>query len=142
MSKSSKATVMAHPSTGAIITPRKNNPEYGVIRVDQETVSMENGFLNKSNRTAWIGGKVSDLESLNLKEGSALPGKIVRRESHTPFYEGQSPKINPSTNEVIEKNGQPVYFQDTYTEDLGSPSYAFTEAEALVEVTAEAGQTL
>lgn len=144
MSKSTKVTVVAHPETGAVITPRKNNPEYGVIRLDQESVSMENGYLNKSNRTAWLGGKIEDLQSLNLKAGSTLPGKIVRKESHTPFYEGQSPKINPQTSEVVLKDGKEVYMQDMYTDDLDASSYSFIgeEVEALVEAEVAEGQAI
>lgn len=107
--------VVKHPETGNVITVNVNKPEYGTIRLDQKTVSMENGFLNKTNRTVFIGGTVEDLTSMNYKDQQVIAGKIIRKESFTPFFEGQSPKINPSTQEIITKDDKPVYMQDSYT---------------------------
>jgi len=109
--------VVAHPETGAIITVSKNNSQYGTIRLDSENVSLEGKFMNKSKRTAFIRGKVEDLQSLGYKAGQTLGGKIVKKESFSPFYEGQSPKVNPSNGEIILTNGEETFLDYTYTAD-------------------------
>lgn len=134
-----KVTVVAHPETGNIITQSKNL-EYGTIRVDAKTVSFENGFLNTSNRVAFIRGKMTDLQSLGLKAGDTLPGIIQKQEQFEPFYEGQSPKINPSTGEVILKEGREIFLQYVYTSDVNAPTNVFF-VEAQKE-TIKSGQDL
>lgn len=113
--------VVAHPETGAIITPSTKNLEWGTFRVDSENISMENGILNLSKRSAFIRGKIEQLNQLGLKAGQSLPGKIVKRESFEPFYEGQPAKINPTTNEVVLTNGRPTYIEFVYSANAESP---------------------
>lgn len=113
--------VVAHPETGAIITASTKNPEWGTFRVDSENVSMENNFFNVSKRSAFIRGKIADLNSLGLKAGQSLPGKIVKRESFEPFYEGQQAKINPSNGETVLTNGRPTYIEFVYSANAEAP---------------------
>ena len=113
--------VVAHPETGAIITASTKNPEWGTFRVDSENVSMENGILNLSKRSAFIRGKIEQLNQLGLKAGQSLPGKIVKRESFAPFYEGQNPKINPSNGETVLTNGRPSYIEFVYSANPDAP---------------------
>lgn len=124
MSTVNVVRVKAHPTTGAIITQSKN-PEWGTIRVDSMTKSFENGILNVSNRTAFIRGKIKDLEALGLKAEEVMAGKIIKQESFTPFYEGQKPKINPSTAEVVLKDGRNVFLNYVYTSDVNAPTDVF-----------------
>jgi len=128
---SNSVKVKAHPITGNVITPSKN-PEWGTIRVDASTQSMENGILNVSNRTAFIRGKIKDLESLNLKAEQVLSGKIVKQESFTPFYEGQNPKINPTTGEVVLKDGKKLFLNYVYTSDLNASTDVFIQEQVTV----------
>jgi len=132
--------VIAHPETGAVITVSKNNSQYGTIRLDSENVSLEGGFMNKSKRTAFIRGKVSDLQSLGYKAGQTLGGKIMKKESFSPFYEGQRPKINPSNGEIILTNGEETFLDYTYTSDanaadvwVGSTNKVEEVVNALIE---------
>ncbi len=118
MKKSVKVAI--HPETKAVITKNENKPEYGTIRLDMDVISMENGFLNKSKRSAFLAGKLADLQALELSEGQEFPGQIVRTESFAPQFEGQAPKINPTTQDAVLIDGKNVYFQDTYTEDLSA----------------------
>jgi len=127
----SSVKVKAHPVTGNVITPSKN-PEWGTIRVDSSTQSMENGILNVSNRTAFIRGKLVQLEALGLKAEQILPGKIVKQESFTPFYEGQQPKINPTTNAVVLKDGKPLFLNYVYTSDLNAATDVFIAEQVTV----------
>ena len=120
-----QVTVATHPATGLVITQSENNPEYGTIRLDAVTTSMEGGFLNTRRRSAFIRGKMKDLEALKLKAGQILPGIIQRQESFQPFYPGQKPKMNPETGEIILQDGKEVYFQDIYTQDVNAPLNVF-----------------
>lgn len=112
---SKKPIVKAHPETGAIVTyfQSAKGETFGKIRLDQRAPVISNGYLAFANRSAFITmdeDTAKEMEPL-LKEDMPYPidGNIVVRESLTPFYDGQEPKINPSTNEVILHNGQPVY---------------------------------
>lgn len=134
-----QVTVAKHPETGNIITPGKN-PEWGSIRVDAETVSMENGILNKSKRSAFIRGKIADLTDMNFKEGQKLTGIIQKQEQYNPFYEGQAPKINPTTGEVVLKDGRETYLQYVYTSDVNAPTDVFINE--VVEETVASGQEI
>lgn len=129
--------VIAHPETGVVVTQNVNNPEYGTIRVDSETITFsQDGFMNKSRRTAFIRGEYKLLVSLGLKDGMSLPGKIIKKESYKPFFEGQSPKINPSTGEVVLTNGRETYLQFVYTEDVNASDVFITEeAEVIADAT-------
>jgi hypothetical protein len=131
-------TVVAHPTTGQVITPSTKNPEWGTFRVDSVNTSMENGIVNVSKRSAFIRGKISDIEALNLKAGQTLVGKIVKRESFEPFYEGQDPKIYPSGENMgqpVLTNGQKTYLEYVYSADhnaldvwVGQTSEELTQA--------------
>ncbi len=112
--------VAVHPTTGLVITPSKKNPEWGTVRVDSENTSFSNGMMNVSKRSAFIRGRIEHLTARGLRGGQTLPGKIQKQESFNPFYEGQSPKINPTTNEVVLTEGKETYLQFEYTEDVNA----------------------
>lgn len=115
---SNKPIVKAHPETGAIVTyfQSEKGETYGKIRVDQRAPVISNGYMSFANRSAFITMDEETAKQMEplLQEDKPYPiaGKIVVTESLTPFYDGQGPKVNPSTNEVITHNGQPV-FRDT-----------------------------
>lgn len=135
-----QVVVATHPKTGLVITQSENNPSYGTIRLDAMTTSMEGGFLNKRRKSAFIRGKMEDLESLGLKAGQVLPGIIQRQESYQPFYEGQKPKMNPESGEVILQDGREIFFQDIYTQDVNAPLNVFIEEQ--VKSSVDAGQII
>lgn len=128
--------VIAHPTTGLVITPSTKNPEWGTFRVDSVHTSFENGIVNVQKRSAFIRGKLSDLAGLNLRAAQTLPGQIVKKESYAPFFEGQSPKINPSTKEVVLSNGRETFLEYEYSQDL-SATDKWVDSEAPVEVASE-----
>ncbi len=45
----------------------------------------------------------------NFKEGQVVPFDILIEEKITPAYDGQEPKVNPSTSEVVMFDGNRVY---------------------------------
>lgn len=128
-----KPVVVKHPETGLVITPSVNKPEFGTIRIDQEVNVFNNGFFAVQKRTAFVRGRITDLESLGLKDGSTLDGKIIRKESFEPFYENQEPKINPQTNEVILTDGRPTYLEFEYTEDKDASDHWVAESNEVEE---------
>lgn len=109
--------VGVHPETKAVITRNPNKPEFGTIRLDFRTHTLNGGYSAQNNRSAFIHGRMEDLESFGLVEGQELVGKIIKKESFVPFYEGQQAKINPSTGETVLTDGRPTYIDFQYTED-------------------------
>jgi hypothetical protein len=105
--------------TGSVIVISKNNPEYGTIRVVQDRIVFdESGFARKKSVSALIAGKVSDLKSFGWKSNQELPGKIVVRESLTPFN-AKDPdrdfKVAGKSNIVCCLDGEPIYRKTFYT---------------------------
>lgn len=130
--------VAAHKKTGELISVGKN-PLYGSIRVEAQHVSLENGFAQTQNRSAYINGALEDLESFNFQIGQELSGKIIRKESYSPFYEGQTPKKNPQTDEIVLKNGREVYMQQVFTQvETAQDEWVGETAMEVVETTSEA----
>lgn len=64
---------------------------------------------------------------LSSEVPTTLKGVLQVQEANQPFREGQDPKINPSTGEVVEKNGEPVYRNTVYVSDPGAPEYVWGE---------------
>lgn len=110
--------------------PSSDGKTYGFYIVDETRVSLEGGFYRSSRRTATI--TVDESINPGWKAGHCLNGQIVVEESHTPFYEGQAPKINPSTKEVVMVNGRKVYRQSRYTDDLTAKDVLITQGANVI----------
>lgn len=131
--------VIAHPTTGLVITPSTNNPEWGTFRVDSVQTSFENGIVNVQKRSAFVRGPLEVLNTLGLTAGKTLKGKIIKQESFTPFFVAgergatrtQDPKINPSTGEVVLTEGRETFLQYVYTENLDAHDVWITKEEVL-----------
>lgn len=106
---------------GSLITVSGNNTEYGWIRLEQERFVLGSWAQNKTV-SALMMGTVENLElivnSLNLKDGSTVPGQIVTKMSHEPFYPGQGMHCYGDSGIPCLKDGQPIYRQTMYTQDL------------------------
>ena len=137
-----KVVVVAHPQTGLVVTRNESNPEYGTLRLDQVSRTITNNFINESRRTVFIRGNYDLLVSLGYKANQKLAGKIIKLESFNPFYiksDGtpQEPKINPTTQEVILKDGKPVYLEFQYVEDESTPDQWVENPLESVETSSE-----
>jgi hypothetical protein len=102
-----------------IISVSENNPEYGRVAVEQEVYQIsDRGWLKSSMRTAFINGKMNDLQKVGYREGMELPGKIVIVESLTPFNT-ENPdanlKIAGKTGVICRYEDQPIYRQTFFT---------------------------
>jgi hypothetical protein len=117
-----KVIVKANPTNNLVITPSTTNTEYGVVRLEATAFEATNGMLNSRKRVAFLRAKIEDLATLNLKADTTFPlaGKIVVKESIEAFYEGQTPKINPSTSEVLMKGSNPIYRITEFTTDINA----------------------
>ena len=123
----SKVTVVH--DNGMIIRQSKNNPEYGFVVLRQSrTIIQSNqtnpknvGWLKTQNMTTLLKGKLDELKSLEFTKDTVLPGKIVVKESTTPFSEenpDQHLKIAGNTGIVCCIHGQPIYRITYYTTDV------------------------
>lgn len=116
--KQSKVRVTADIN-GNVIGVSQNNPEYGYVRVEQSVTQIsEAGWLKPVKRSALIKGKVDDLAQAGFIEGHELSGKIIVKESLTPFNP-ENPdkdlKIAGQTGVVCRIDDQPIYRQTFYT---------------------------
>jgi hypothetical protein len=82
---SSKVTV-APDEQGNAIRVSKNNPEYGHVRIVQNSVQFNaQGWVNKKQLSTLIHGTVEDLNDLEFKANMELDGNIIVREQLTAF---------------------------------------------------------
>ena len=97
---------------------RKSNSENGIgsIQVKDNSLKLnEDGFVSRSNRSAFIRGDFETLNSLGLKDGQDISSvfgnkKMIVKQSTEKFYATQNPKINPKTAEIIrDVNNNPIY---------------------------------
>jgi hypothetical protein len=107
---------------GEVIRPNPNKPEYGSIGFEQNTFTNMNGFLNKRRKVSFLAGSMTELQefvsTLNLKPGQEVPGCLHTVESFEPLYEGQAPKINPTTGRAVLVDGAQVW-EKTYYDPSG-----------------------
>lgn len=106
---------------GNIIGLSPNNPEYGYIRVEQETNQINsNGWLKLAKRSALIRGTVKDLIAAQFTKDTVLPGKIIVKESFFPFN-AENPdkhlKLAGDTGVICRVGDQPIYRETFYSPD-------------------------
>lgn len=116
-----KKVVVSADEQGNIIGVSQNNPEYGYIRVEQTVNQISyDGWLRLSKRSSLIKGLVTDLVEAGFTQGQELPGKIVVKESLTPFNSvtpDKDLKIAGDTGVICRLDDQPIYRQSFYTEN-------------------------
>ena len=106
-----------------LIRLNPSKPEFGSLMLMAQVITLSSGFLNKRNKVGFVVGNVEDLEAVikeyNLKEGTDYsvavgPHKIVtleKVESETPENQGYREKINPTTGEILTKNGETIMWK-------------------------------
>ena len=152
MKNSSKPIVVAHKDTGALITMREiankqtgEVEEVGTVMVQSKSLGNLSGIGGVQTRTAFITLRQDAIDFLDgqLKAGQPFPvdGKIVIQETLVPYVksngETQEPKINPSTQEIITYQGQPVYRNMVFTQDLNAQDVFLREVSTGVEASEE-----
>jgi hypothetical protein len=115
----SKVYVTANEA-GQVVIRSKENPIYGHIRLEQKrTVITDKGWVRSKTLSALMHGTVEELESLEFAAGEVLPGKIVIKESLTPFNlkdPSVDYKIAGNTNIVCVSGDQPIYRKTFYNQ--------------------------
>jgi len=114
-----KSTVkVTGDAAGNIITPAKDNSEYGFIRVEQTRVVIDDrGWARKKTISALIPGLISDLKEFGWKAGEVVEGKVQILESLTPFNKKDPErdyKIAGKTGIVCCVDGEPIYRKTLY----------------------------
>lgn len=113
----SKVRVVAD-DLGNVINVNENKPEYGWFLVEQQVTEFVNNWFTKRRRTALITGRIEDLVQADLKSGQEFPGKIVIKESLTPFNP-ENPdkdlKIAGDSKVICRVDDQPIYRKGFYT---------------------------
>lgn len=115
---SAKVVVLGNEQ-GSVITVSENNPEYGFVKVSQvRTMFDDNGFIRSKKVNALIPGKIEEIEMAGFFVGQELAGKVLVKESLTPFNEkdpSRDLKIAGNTGIVCSVAGQPIYRKTLYT---------------------------
>ena len=110
---------------------RKNTvkPEYGSMMLVAIEVVITNGFVNTKKKIGFISGKYDEMVDMimkhNLVEGSNFSisvssHRIVileKLESELDGELGYSEKINPSTGEILTKEGEIIYRKTEVVEE-------------------------
>ena len=113
-----------------LIRRNSNKPEYGSLMLTSTSIAVTNGYMNSKTRIGFITAKVEELERViednKLKEGSdfsalVAPHRIVILEKTasemTDDDQGYIEKINPSTGEVLTKDGEVIYRKTAVVEE-------------------------
>jgi len=131
----SQVKVTMNPETGEVVNPT-SNPEVAYVRVEQTKEVVNNGWFQEQTRSALIMGDPEKLRN-KFKKGQTLPGTITIRENHEKAHNGQQPKINPTSGEVLQKDGKPIYRHSEY-----NPNPAAQDGEMLQHDTVEEGASV
>lgn len=100
----SKIKIIAHPETGNLFT-ETSKEGWVKCQLQSEELVVSNGVITKQKRVAFPLISADAASMMNsLKSGSVFPieGKIIRKITSEPQYEGHKAVVNPSTGE--EKN--------------------------------------
>ena len=117
----SNSVKVAADDLGNVIRVSSNNPEYGVIRVVQESVQFNNGWMRRKEKSALIPGFVEDLQSLKWKNGQEVEGQVVVKESLEPFNENDPDrdlKYAFAGGTLCVYEDQPIYRRTFFTTDM------------------------
>ena len=104
---------------GNVIVRSQNNADFGHIRVEQtRMVVEENGFARKKTLSALIPGTIVDLKGFGWEAGQEVEGKIIVKESLTPFNKRDPErdfKIAGKSGVICSVNEDPIYRKHFYT---------------------------
>jgi len=124
---------------GNIIRQSSNNAEFGHIRLEQQRVVFGNtGWVKSSNRSTLLHGKMDDLQNLQLNVNTPLTGKIIVKESLTPFSNNDPDrdlKMAGETGIICAVEGEPIYRKTFFVADATAEDVliAHTNGDAIRE---------
>ena len=143
----SQVIIKENSKTGNVVNMRTITDKAGVkrevasIMIQQTSMSGISRMGRASVRTAFITLEQSGLELMKpyLIKDAVFPyaGKIVIKETLIPYTkangETQEPKIDPRTREVITYQGQPVYRNSQFTEDINEADILLKDTPSNVD---------
>jgi len=111
--------VVTAEGNNQVINQSNDNPLFGYIRLEQKrTIIRSNGWVSSKTLSALLHGTMEELECLNFSAGEVIPGKIVIKESLTPFNM-KNPladvKVAGDTGIICMLDGMPIYRKCFYT---------------------------
>jgi len=124
---------------GNIIRQSSKNAEFGHIRLEQQRVVFGNtGWVKSSNRSTLLHGKMDDLQNLQLNVNTPLTGKIIVKESLTPFSNNDPDrdlKMAGETGIICAVEGEPIYRKTFFVADAAAEDVliAHTNGDAIRE---------
>lgn len=129
--------IVAHPETKALFTPT-SNPDWVKCQLQTEEVVVNNGVMRLQKRVAFplVDKKVADmLVKSGLKSGHnfPVPGKIIRKLTSEPQYEGQTQVVNPTTGEVMGYYQSYSFTSNLSASDIDERDNSFTPSAEVVE---------
>lgn len=121
-------------TANGLIRVNPNKREFGSLMLITVVSAISNGFLNVKNKVGFIVGRVADLENMikayDLREGDdfskkVAPHRIVtleKLESELDDTRGWKEKMNPSTGEILTKDGETIMWRTEVVPE-GSDTY-------------------
>ena len=116
-------SVVVTAKDGVVVHPSPNNKEYGYIRLEQTRLVTEGGFGRSKRLSAIMPGKLTDLNSFGWKEKEVVEGKIIVKESLTPFNTKDPDsdiKMAGTSGLACTLGGQPIYRKHEFTFDVNA----------------------
>jgi len=113
-------------TANGLIRVNPNKPEYGSLMLIAVVTALSNGFMNIKNKVGFVVGRVKDLEALitnfGLKAGDDYSAKVsphriitselLESEVEAKGLKGYREKINPTTGEVLTKDGETIMWKN------------------------------
>lgn len=134
------------PDEKGNVIRQSQNPEYGYVRLSQNKEVYSNSFLSIKAVTTLLHAKLEDFKAVGMKDKTELPGRIVIKESTTPFNiddPDSDLKIAGKTGIVCCYYGEPIYRKTTYdaTGTIEDEFIAHTNGDAIKEANAQGQQS-
>jgi len=134
------------PDEKGNVIRQSQNPEYGYVRLSQNKEVYSNNFLSIKPVTALLHAKLEDFKVVDMKNKTELPGRIVIKESTTPFNiddPDSDLKIAGKTGIVCCYYGEPIYRKTMYdaTGTMEDEFIAHTNGDAIKEANAQGQQS-
>jgi hypothetical protein len=119
---------------------QEEGKEFTTLRIEKETFNFNGTIGNQVKRVAFLRIPLVAMASFCQYAGvphlatntpiekpvaTTLKGVLQVQESFDPFYAGQNPKINPTSGEVVQKDGKDVYRNTIFVSDEGASEYLF-----------------
>ena len=130
------------PDEKGNVIRQSQNHEYGYVRLSQNKEVYSNNFLSIKPVTALLHAKLEDFKVVDMKNKTELPGRIVIKESTTPFNiddPDSDLKIAGKTGIVCCYYGEPIYRKTMYdaTSTVEDEFIAHTNGDAIKEANAQ-----